>query len=298
MKIAVAGPTGYASYKIRAAMLAEANDWDLIDCRHHPPQRYDAIWLVKRHLSQSPGDLRFLRSHCDRLISDPLDWLASPSRLKDVPAFWGDIAEAVGVDDWIATSPACAATMAESGPRVHMLPHQSDHRIDPSWYDPDGPIVYAGCETFIRPALPSINEACSMIGRRFVCHASGYHGWKSLKGAALQICFRMPPHDGPFERNCRSQIKLANSAAGGIPAICCGTEAELSLWPYAMVIDSGDINLPGFLEAYLNSHFSSQPYNDKLTPAYTLTEFAADAKRVVESDEAVWAEGWNRKKDG
>lgn len=286
MKIAVAGPSGYASFKIRAATLAAVNGWDLIDCRRPPPQRYDTIWLVKRHLSQSPGDLQVIRKACDRLVVDPLDWVASPSRIKDVERLWSDLAAGIGVDDWIATSPACAKTMAESGPRVHMLPHQSDHRIAATWHNPDGPIVYAGLKTFIAPALESIKGACEILGRRFVCHMSGYNGWRSLEGAALQICFRMPPHDGPFERNCRSQIKLANSAEGGIPAICCGTEAELSLWPeaYSPQWDSPE-ELADRLEEALR--------NEPLSPAYLLADFARDARHVVEQGQIeTWAEAW------
>lgn len=292
MKIAVAGPSGYASFKIRAATLAAVNGWDLIDCRRPPPQRYDTIWLVKRHLSQSPGDLQVIRKACDRLVVDPLDWVASPSRIKDVERLWSDLAAGIGVDDWIATSPACAKTMAESGPRVHMLPHQSDHRIAATWHNPDGPIVYAGLKTFIAPALESIKGACEILGRRFVCHMSGYNGWRSLEGAALQICFRMPPHDGPFERNCRSQIKLANSAAGHIPAVCCGTEAERSLWPMVLWAPLEEsIKNQKLLAKMLREamDFQSVP-----TPAYTLVDFAADARRVVEDgeNEMIAAEPW------
>lgn len=288
MKVAVAGPTGYASFKIRAAMLAKATGWDLIDCRQPPTQRYDVIWLVKRHLSQPASALAPLREACDRFIVDPIDWVASPSRIKNVPQFWRDIAAALDNDDWIATSPACAATMAGSGPRIHMLPHQSDHRIDATWYNPDGPIVYCGLGQFIDSAKESIIKACTLIGRECKLHYSGYNSWETLRGAALQLCFRLPPHDGPFERNCRSQIKLANSAAAGIPAICCGTEAELSLWPE---VDWLHEAARGNAEV-LAKWFQRTITREWAMTSYTLTDFAADARRVIESAKPIIAEPW------
>jgi len=287
MKIAVAGPTGYASFKIRAAMLAKANGWDLLDCRERPANRYDVIWLMKRQLRQKPADLLPIREACDRLIVDPIDWVASPSRIVDVPAFWRDLAAALGNDDWIATSPACARTMADSGPRVHMLPHQSDHRIDATWHNPAGPVVYCGLKTFVQSACEPIIEACRLIGRNHTFNFSGYDSWKSLHGAALQICFRMPPHDGPFERNCRSQIKLANSAAAGIPAICCGTEAESSLWPWCGRLGASEV----FNVDTLSTVFE-ECFGNPIRPAYTLADFAADARRVVESDQSITAAAW------
>lgn len=265
MKIAVCGPKGFPSWRARGSGLAEIHGWDMLDCRKPIPRKYETIWLVKRHLRDPFPDN--LRQSCDRLIMDPLDFWPSPASLNPYTC-WRTLWEELAFDDLIATSPASRTAMCqglEGCVPVHLMPHQCDYRIQPDWYDSNGPLVYAGSRCFVSHYQKALLETGQLLGRTVLLDFSQHHSWRSLKGAALQICLRFPPHNGPWNRLHRPQIKLENSAAGGIPIIYNGHECETSLHPGHIAIElSRDVNphkLAVAFERALDSPPPSECYN-------------------------------------
>ncbi len=238
MKIAVCGPQAYASWRARGKGLAAAHTWHVLDCQKTIPQKYDVIWLVKRRIGKPLAEN--LRASCERLIFDPLDYWPSPASADPITC-WKALWDKLRFDDLIATSPASQEAMQQGlqglPVNVHLLPHQCDARIQPDWHDPHGPIVYAGSQCFLGTFQPVIAEAVRLLGRELRLDFRQHHAWKSLEGAALQLCLRLPPHDTPWNRFHRPQIKLENSAAGGIPLVYTGQDCEISLHAGHEVMD-------------------------------------------------------------
>jgi hypothetical protein len=277
MRVAVMGPRGYGSWRIRGGPLAAANDWDVLDVSRPVPRHYDVIWLVKRRLGRPlPGNLR---QSCDRLILDPLDYWASPSSVDPVKC-WRQLWHQIPFDDLIATSPACQQVMQEGlyrNIKVHLLPHQCDGRIPAAgWYDPEGPIVYSGSEAYIRPIVPALQNACREIGREFRPDFSQHHSWQNLRGASLVLSLRVGRHDCPFTRFCKPQIKLENAAAAGIPVLCDGHPCQTSLHPDAPMIGSR-LDPPALRDA-LRHALRCRPLRSRYRPG----EFFEDARQIVE----------------
>ena len=189
MKIAVIGPKGFASFRIRGQPLAAVHDWACLDVRKQIKGHYDVIWLVKRN----NRNYKHVRSHCDKLVCDPLDFWHWPNRVDPVTC-WRTIFDVMPFDAIISTSPACRNAMKEglagTGVPVHMLPHQCDHRVKPEWYNPDGPIVYAGIRAYVKAYEVTLTTACEMIGRKYHGVYSEHHGQLGLDGASLVIALR------------------------------------------------------------------------------------------------------------
>ena len=81
---------------------------------------------------------------------------------------------------------------------VHLVPHQCDNRIQPTWRDPEGPVVYSGLSKFIASGLDRIHEACRLIGKRFVMAPE----CDVLQGAALVLSLRLAPWNDELNRRC------------------------------------------------------------------------------------------------
>jgi len=277
MKNAMCGPRGYPSWRARGEGLAETQGWVVLDCRKPIPGKFDTIWVVKRRVGHSLPEN--LRASCDRLILDPLDYWASPTS-ADPYRCWRSFWDELPFDDLIATSPASQIVMREGLPEtvsVHLLPHQCDPRIRREWYDPDGPIVYAGSRCFVSRVQKVLIEAGRILGREVRLDFRQHHAWRSLEGAALQICLRFPPHNGAWNRLHRPQIKLENSAAAGIPVIYNGHECETSLHPGHVVFDvaaSGEVRQ--LADTFRRAMESPPPQN-----CYRPETFFEDAGRLV-----------------
>jgi hypothetical protein len=188
-----------------------------------PGDRADVAIVVKEC---SPA----VRDTADRLIYDPLDVFWNSSRGMGPKEFWRKKYDALHFDDIIATSPACEALLRESLPdrvRVHMIPHHSDSRINESWFNADGPIVYSGQPEFLSHGLDRVRSACRMLGKELVIGSS----CEVLKGASLALALRLPPYDTPLNRMCKPQVKIANAIAANVPVVTTDCPAALTLYP-------------------------------------------------------------------
>ena len=239
MKIAFTGRSSLGGVQMRGMAVAEELGVEFIDVRKLKPfHRFDVLVLVK-YFSDSQTQL--LRRCCDRLIYDVLDpWSSWKIHDKDVPKrFWSWVCHHLRLDDLIATSPACAKTMKKAPAQVHLLPHHADPRIRDGWYDPNGPIVYAGGERFIRNQFPQIESACRKIGKPFVMNTTN-SGWQALHGASLCLHPRLPPHDLLLNKYCKPQIKSENAAAAGLPMLATDDPCVTSLRPDVVTWKPGD----------------------------------------------------------
>lgn len=278
MKIGVAGPLGWASFRIRGEPLAKMLGWKLIDVSKRIREHFDVIWLVKR----KGNNYIHVRNHCDRLVFDPLDFWHSPNGVNP-SACWRRVYKDMPFDTIIATSPACWAKMHESmkgtDVPVHMLPHQCDHRVSEHWYDPAGPVVYAGAGSFAKNYEPILTKACRVIGREYRPNYSQYHGWQGLQGAALVLAIRCGrSHNCRFTRFCKPQIKIENAAAMRCPVLCGGHPAEISLHPECSIVRPEDFTSDKRLCGVITRALSAPPPST----CYRREHFFADAVRVVE----------------
>jgi hypothetical protein len=178
---------------------------------------------------------RLIRDRCDRLVYDPLDAFDEVETNLDPGDFWLARHRELAFDDIVATSEACAATMREALPenvRVHLVPHHADARINESWHNKDGPVVYSGMLRYIESGLDRIQEACALVGKEFV--AERRH--EVLKGASLALALRLPPHDTELNRRCKPQVKVANAIAGGLAIVATDCPAATSLYPELVTV--------------------------------------------------------------
>jgi hypothetical protein len=208
-------------------------------------------------------DARTLRGRCRRLIFDPLDSFYSARRGGDAVQYWKSLHDELRFDDIIATSPACQELMRRALPaevNVHLVPHQCDQRIDERWRDPAGPVVYAGLKSFVASGLGRIEDACRLIGKRFVLASD----CTQLRGASLVLSLRLPPWDDELNRHCKPQIKLENAAAAGLPAVSTDCPAARSRFPRIPVVptDFTAIQLADAMRTALAGPGLSRPFRD------------------------------------
>lgn len=261
----IIGPTRFASYQMRGLPLQRELRWPHQDSRKplKLDGQYDTALVVKWYYPKE------LRKRTERIIWDPLDsYWNRPREIGLKPSdYWKCAHYDLQFDEVVATSPACAATMRAGLPtsvKVHIVPHAADSRIDSTWHDSDGPVVFAGCMAWLKSPAP-IKAACKRIGKRFVLDKS-FHSWKSLKGASLQLCIRTA-RCYSLHWYCKPQIKMANSAAGGIPAVSTDIQAATSLWPEAVTCHPQDANNPQTLAAHMLRALDSPPPQQQFTEA-------------------------------
>lgn len=195
-------------------------------------KRWDTLVLVKYWTDRRENYAKWIRRRCDRLIFDPSDCFSQYKPHAEPGDFWRWCHKQLDFDEIVATSPAALESMGvllREKVLGHLMPHHADPRVGPDWYDPDGPVVYAGGPQFIRSAVDEIAVACNRLSRRFVL-AEGPGSWRALKGAALCLHLRLPPTDTPLARVAKPQVKLENAAAAGLPCLAtphaCATSLE------------------------------------------------------------------------
>lgn len=285
MDVAVCGPRGYGSFRLRGNPLHNHYGWDMLHC-HVPLERsYDTVYLVKRRLRRDLPEN--LSQNCRRLIFDPLDFWSSPARLStSIPVAWIGLWDRYRFHDIVATSPACYRTMRESlaprGVRVHLVPHHCDKRIKPDWYNPDGPIVYAGDRCYIGRYIDQIKHACDKIQREFLLAHGQHHSGLRLEGASLALCLRLPPHDSEFNRYCKPQIKLENAAAARLPVAYNGHPCEMSLRPNGHVIKPENLTT-----SRLATELLLALQAERFDNPFTEQQYVESIKKIVETEDEV-----------
>lgn len=179
--------------------------------------KYKNILLVKYHV----GHARELRKRCERLIFDPLDCWSAKHIDAEPATFWRQQYKEIRFDDILAATPSAYASMREALPekvKVHLALHPCDPMVHPGWYDPQGPVVYAGGLRFLGGQEKAIEEACASLGRKFVMRHDDGAVW-AMRGASLAIALRLAPENTPLNRLAKPQIKLENAAAAGMPVL-------------------------------------------------------------------------------
>lgn len=218
------GDRQLGTVKMRGEVLASHFQCPLMNSTEFPEStHWDTAIVVKDCLPA-------VRDAADRLVYDPLDVFWDESNGTAPEEFWRRQYDKMHFDDIIATSPACEAVMRVSLPdhvQVHLIPHQSDSRICESWFNCDGPVVYAGQAEFLSSGLDRVRSACRMLGKDLVVGKS----CEVLKGASLALALRLPPYNTPLNRVCKPQVKIANAIAGNIPVVTTDCPAALSLYP-------------------------------------------------------------------
>ena len=224
------GPRTFGTFQMRGQPIKEARDWPAWDNRKEVTidRRFDVGLAIKC----DPPPV--MREMCDRLIMDVLDlWWSNHRLMKMEPArYWKSIYSQHRFDDLIATSPASQESMqlALPGVPVQLVPHAADPRVRSDWYDPNGPIVYAGARVFVDKCRSVVTEAAKYIDKRIVWDYD-HNAWRSLNGASLVLAIRMPPYNSMLNRIAKPQVKVANAAQAGIPVLCTDDPAIISLWP-------------------------------------------------------------------
>ncbi len=253
--IVVVGEPQFGSVRMRGEVLASHYQCPLMNSSTFAEgSRFDVAIVVK---NGSPT----IRQAADRLVYDPLDvfW----NEPHDIPPmeFWRRKYDELQFDDIIATSPACEALMRESLPervRVHLVPHPADSRVNESWFNGDGPIVYAGLQQFLANGLDRIQSACRMLGKELVIGNS----CDVLKGASLVLALRLSPYDTPLNRSCKPQVKIANAVAGNLPVVTTDCPAAVTLFPGIehVPVDFTADQLAGAMRRAIESKRSWKPY--------------------------------------
>jgi len=235
--IAFTGRRALGGVKMRGVAVADKLGVPFVDLSELSG-RYDTLVLVKYWTHGKDSDYaKISRRSCTRLVFDPLDVFSGTKPDAEPSLFWSWCWNRLHFDDLIATSPACAETMETARAShgdvpapfvIHQAPHHADPRVGPDWYNPNGPVVYAGGVRFIASALPRIQAACDRLGRRLLLDYRR-DCWERLKGAALALHLRLPPEDTPLNRHAKPQVKLENAAAAGVPCLATPDPCVTSL---------------------------------------------------------------------
>jgi hypothetical protein len=239
----IIGPSSYGSFQMRGAPLVKATGWENQNSRGKVILNgtRDVCLAVKCDIP--PVVLR----GCSKIVFDPMDkWFSDARKARmDPVAYWKSEYERNPWTDIIATSPSCADAMqsAAAHTTVHLVPHAPDPRIEAGWYDPNGPIVYAGARYFIERYYSQIREAAKLLGRE-VFFDHDHHAWKSLKGASAVLSLRLPPTNSALNKQCKPQVKVANAAAAGIPVLSTDCPAATSLYGDITTITVEDCENP------------------------------------------------------
>lgn len=254
----VVGPYRWPTFELRGRPLANHLGWPTqngrgkVQLEHHA----DVAVVVKTDVP------RCLFERCTRVIWDPMDVFTSDSRsLRSDPAeYWATKYRQAPFGEIIGTSPAVCDTMRAGlpGVRVYMVPHAPDRRVQSGWHDPGGPIVYAGLSCFVESIRPTVDAAAAKIGRNVRWDHSS-ESWKSLQGAALGLCPRVPPHDLHFNRIGKPQIKVANASAAGVPVLCTDDPGITSVWHDVPTAPAAHWLDPELLAQHLTRALDSEP---------------------------------------
>lgn len=223
--IAFAGRPNLGGFRMRGSDVARAIGGDIIELPLRGPLRhYDVIVLVKYHCEHAG----ILRKHCDYFVADALDcWVQTRPEMKPAEFFrWWQ--QQTGCDAMVATSPAVVEMMKSAGVETIYAPHHADERIGRDWYNPAGPVVYAGGGRYLGSEVQAIAQACKDIGREFVLRQDK-DCWQALQGAALTLSCRFGPERTPLNIWCKPGVKVANAARAGIPMLVTQDPAIFTL---------------------------------------------------------------------
>lgn len=231
MKVAVCGSISLGGVKMRGRAMAAALGWQFRDVARDRYEKTDVTILVKSPLA---ARREALRATCDRLIWDPLDCWSQ----KNIPPleFWRRAIDELQPDDVLLTTPSAidCVLLALAGhprpPRLHLVPHQCDARVEDVESNPAGWVVYAGAMQYAKFGVAAMRAACELIGRRMV-FSSGDEAWRGLHGASLVLAPRLPPSAFPLNRLCKPQVKLENAAALGLAVLATDCPCVTSLRP-------------------------------------------------------------------
>ncbi len=256
---AVVGDRAFGGVDMRGLVLSK-----YLSCKLVTPKQTQRMARRKTIITIKDGfSPTIIREKCDRLIYDPLDVFCSIGTDVAPVNYWRSQFQRHNFDDLIATSPACYEVMREAVPdhvAVHLVPHQSDSRIEKSWHNPDGPIVYSGLKCFVESGLDRIQKACQLLGKEFIIGDS----YDVLKGASLALALRLPPFDTALNRYCKPQIKLANAAAACLPAVSTECPAATSLYPEITTVPVNFTvpELAGVMQQALEGPALTNPYSN------------------------------------
>jgi hypothetical protein len=270
----VIGPASWGSYQMRGKPIAQRFGFDQYNSRAKVDtgdRRYEDCLAVKCDVPP------ILRRTAKRIFFDPLDkWFGSAREASLSPAQW--LANEHGrnkfTDLIAATIPMReAAKRGLRGVRVHLVPHHADERVGQDWYDPDGPIVYAGMSKFIEPVLRTVRQACKIIGKEFV-YNTDHHAWKALEGASLILAPRAGLRT-KLNLMCKPTVKIANAAQAGVPVLATDDPAITTLY---QDVRTAPVELWG--DAVKLAHLMSQALDDP-SPAFK-TPYEDWLKRMAE----------------
>lgn len=224
MNAAIIGRSGLGGVVMRGIDVAQRLGIPFFDSRMLPPGRYGTLIIVKYW----PDNIAEIRSRCDRMILDPLDcWCQTHPEMKP-GQFWRWCKEQTRCDAMVSTSPAVSEMMQSAGISTMYAPHHADQRIGRDWYNPDGPVVYAGGGRYLGSEAKAIEQACKDIGRGFVLRQDS-ECWQALQGAALVLSCRFGPERTPLNIWCKPGVKIANAARAGIPVLATRDPAIYTL---------------------------------------------------------------------
>lgn len=278
MKLGICGMEGYASFEMRGKPLLEEFECEFLPADRPVGKHFDTILLVKRNINRGPSFPPDLRSCCDKLIADPLDWWLSRTRRRP-QNLWQSFYNQLQPDVVIATSPVAVSMMQGGFPEgvdIRMIQHASDPAITSDWYDESGPIAYAGLRCYVEGLQNVIYRACRKVGRSFkVSHQFRSH--EILRGAALTIAVRSRVYCSPYIGTSKPLVKLANASAATMPAVCSGLAAEKDLYPDAFAVTSNEVENADFLAERLNAALKGPPPG----PVFTQSQYVAEMKSLL-----------------
>lgn len=220
MSVLFVGRAGLGGVQMRGVDIAKRLGAEFRDWSNLPDHAFDAIIVVKYFDAEQ---IKKAHKLCHRLILDPLD---SWSHCKDwtPDTFFSQLWSTSRCDEMIAASPSAAKFMPC---KSHVIPHHADPRIG-DWYNPSGPVVYAGGKRFLGKQSEAIREACKSLGREFIVQQDR-DCWQALKGASLTLSVRCDGEETMLNQHCKPAVKVANAAAAGMPILCTDDPAITSL---------------------------------------------------------------------
>lgn len=271
----IIGPTSWGSFFMRGNPVARATKWDVQNSRGKVMwDGADTCLAVKCDV---PPDVQ---KRCRRIVYMPMDqWFESREQMEMSPEEWlRDKCIKNGVTDLIVENPA-VAELAIWIPEVtvHAIPHHSDPRIQPDWYDPNGPIVYSGHRCFVETGKPILQKAAEMIGRKIIW-AHGDNQWAALEGAALVLAMRYPPYATDMHRMLKPAVKVANAAAAGIPVLATDDQAITTLYPDVEALTLEEAMEPGKVADAMNRAIVTPQSN----MVYSQDDYLSDMMEVLQ----------------
>lgn len=215
------------SWRIRAEQVADCvEQWRALPTRllnERLADQFDVFCFVKRLDAALASELR---ARGKTVVYDLVDPWKQPDdgltyqTLEEVLAFWQVILSGLPVDGVIFPNWTMRNDLGHLVPNAVTIYHHSRPRLKPITIRRRAKRVgYEGRAEYLGPWRESMERVCSALGLRFVINP------RSLGDVDIGFAARGGPHGTLMPKRYKSNVKLANMLALGLPAVAHAGEA-------------------------------------------------------------------------